>query len=125
VRLSRLRRGEDADGSPLGHAWHDLAQAVPPVTTADRTLSSEALHQLAEDGDADAQYRLALRYRLGQSGAHRDMAAAVHWLTRAAEQGQGDAMRMLAGLYAQGSDSIAADARTADYWNERAKAVVR
>lgn len=125
VLLTRLEPGESAAASPVSRAWRDLMRAVPAVATSDRALSIQALQQLAGDGDADAQYRLAQRYRLGQGGTPRDMTAARLWLTRAAEQGHGDAMRVLADLYAQGSDSMAADARTADYWNQQAKAAVR
>src|SRR5208337_4622615 len=42
--------------------------------------------KLAEQGDAQAQYSLAVMYGKGQ-GVERDPPEAVKWLTKAAEQG--------------------------------------
>jgi uncharacterized protein len=61
----------------------------------DRTLSGDALKQLAADGDADAQYQLGLHYEAGSGGVLRDTAQAAAWFQRAASQGNEQARHAL------------------------------
>jgi uncharacterized protein len=61
----------------------------------DRTLSGDALKQLAADGDADAQYQLGLHYEAGSGGERRDAAQAAEWFQRAANQGNEQARHAL------------------------------
>ncbi len=49
-------------------------------------IDFEKTKQLAEQGDADAQYYLGWQYEYGQ-GVKEDYAEAVRWYTKAAEQG--------------------------------------
>ncbi len=55
----------------------------------------------AEQGDADAQYRTALRYHQG-SGIEKDFTQAVKWYRMAAKQGLPEAQVGLALCYNQG-----------------------
>ena len=82
--------------------------------------TSPRLKKLAADGDAEAQYQLALRYETG-NGEPRDGARAVQWYTRAALQGHRKAMLALAHIYREGTDGVPADAATARTWAQRAQ----
>ena len=64
----------------------------------DKSLSKEALHRLAADGDADTQYRLGLHYESGSGGGTKDLNQAIEWFRRAAFQGNEPAQRALAHL---------------------------
>ncbi|MFA7267932.1 MAG: tetratricopeptide repeat protein [Sterolibacterium sp.] len=88
--------------------------------TYDKTVSHEAVRQLAEDGDAEAQYQLGLRCYLGKGGEKRDLPQAVKWFERAAGQGQVMAMRNLAHILAHGENGVPADPPAAQAWTERA-----
>ena len=56
---------------------------------------------LAEEGDAAAQFRVAVLYDLGR-GVARDYQAAVLWYRRAAEQGHANAQHNLGSMYELG-----------------------
>jgi hypothetical protein len=56
---------------------------------------------LADEGDAQAQYRVAVMYDLGR-GVARDYQAAVLWYRRAADQGHANAQHNLASMYELG-----------------------
>jgi uncharacterized protein len=78
------------------------------------------LHRLAEDGDHEAQYDLAVRYEEGHSGETRNVALALQWFERAAEGGNVMAMRKLSGIYEQGLYGEPVNPVAARYWSERA-----
>ena len=56
---------------------------------------------LADGGDANAQFRVAVSYDLGR-GVAQDYSAAVHWYRKAAEQGHVNAQHNLGSLYDEG-----------------------
>lgn len=64
----------------------------------DKSLSKDALHTLAADGDADAQYQLGLHYESGSGGEPKDVNQAIEWFRRSAAQGNESAKRALAHL---------------------------
>ena len=72
----------------------------------------------AEQGNADAQYNLALMYDNGD-GTEPDKQKAFYWYTKAAEQGYPKAQYNLAYLYYQG-DGIKQDKQKAFYWYTKA-----
>lgn len=139
ARRGRGGGGDDAmacgaDGSPdavpsvngpFHLLWQTLTGATATVTTSDHPLSTRALVQLANDGDQEAEYRLALDYRDGHGGLPRDAAAAMQWLTRAAAGGNPEAAAVLAGVHTHGWDSMAAAPRTTDHGHEQAEGVWR
>jgi len=59
--------------------------------------SISALRQAAEQGDANAQYRLAIMYHKGL-GVAQDSGQAQEWCSKAAGQGHADAKFLLDGL---------------------------
>lgn len=78
------------------------------------------IHKLAQDGDAESQYRLATRYESGH-GEPQDNAKALYWFKQAAGNGHVMAMRSLAHIYAKGLDGVTPDPKLAEYWASRAQ----
>ncbi|GAO37663.1 hypothetical protein SCT_3099 [Sulfuricella sp. T08] len=78
------------------------------------------LHQLAADGDGEAQYQLAIRYESGAYGEKLDHKQALHWFNQAANGGHVMAMKSLAHIYEKGLDGIPPDAKSAEYWQKKA-----
>ena len=78
------------------------------------------LKQLAEKGDAAAQFDLAARYAEGR-GLDRDPAAAVAWFEKAAAQGQAQAEYRLGVIYEKAL-GVTRDARKARDFYEKAAA---
>jgi TPR repeat protein len=78
--------------------------------------------RLAEDGDPEAQYQLAMRYESGASGVKQDHEQALHWFQLAANNGHIKAMRSLAHIYEKGLDGVTADQELANHWNAEANA---
>ena len=74
----------------------------------------EKLQIVAEQGSAQAQYRLGCRYWNGD-GVERDARQAADWFDRAARQGLAPAQRMLGRCYEQGR-GVERDARQAAAW---------
>jgi hypothetical protein len=72
----------------------------------------------AEQGYADAQYVLGLRYYSGQGVAKDDMEA-VQWYRKAAEQGHAEAQYWLGFCYAKGQ-GVAKDELEAVQWYHKA-----
>jgi TPR repeat protein len=80
--------------------------------------SAQLLRKAAEQGDADAQFRLGTMYRKGR-GVGQDDAEAVKWYLKAAEQGQAKAQHSLAWMYRRGS-GVPQDYSEAVTWFRRA-----
>jgi TPR repeat protein len=78
------------------------------------------IRKLAEDGDAEAQYQLAIRYESGASGVKPDYEKSLYWFKQAANNGHVMAMKSLAHIYRQGLDGVSADPKQADYWETKA-----
>ncbi|MEZ5542126.1 MAG: tetratricopeptide repeat protein [Pseudomonadota bacterium] len=81
---------------------------------------SPHIRKLAEDGDPEAQYQLAIRYESGV-GVKRDYPQALHWFTLAANSGHLMAMKSLADIYARGLDGVDADKARAAHWSDRVR----
>jgi hypothetical protein len=78
------------------------AKATPQQKRVDDHHFTVQLYQeSAENGEADAQYKLGLLYLTG-NGALQDFAEAAKWLRRAAEQGYGLAQYELGLIYRTG-----------------------
>ena len=77
--------------------------------------------KLAQDGDPEAQYQLAVRYESGTFKVEQDHEKALHWFQEAASNGHVMAMKSLAHIYERGLDGVAVDKKAAAYWNDRAK----
>ncbi|HEB92272.1 MAG TPA: sel1 repeat family protein [Gammaproteobacteria bacterium] len=73
---------------------------------------------LAESGDANAQFNMALIYHKGL-GVAADEARAVGWYHRAADNGSQYAQEFLSAAYDQGWFGLPQNSRLAQYWEAR------
>ena len=74
--------------------------------------------QLAEQGDAKAQFKLGVMYELGQS-VTQDYSQAFSWYLKAAEQGNSNAQYSCAIKY-QSGQGVTQDQTKAAYWYRKA-----
>ena len=79
----------------------DFQKGVNAYESGDYTTALKEFAALAEQGDADAQFNLALMYEKGK-GVPQDYKQAVKWYTKAAEQGDAEAQYNLGTMYAIG-----------------------
>ena len=91
-----------------------LAQAV----WADNVPDFKETLQVAEQGNAQAQFNLGVMYANGQ-GVRQDYAQAVQWYRRAAEQGHAQAQNNLGVMYEQGQ-GVRQDSALAQEWYGKA-----
>jgi TPR repeat protein len=75
----------------------------------------------AQQGDADAQFNLALLYHHG-AGIPQDTRYAIYWYTKAAQQGHVDAQYRLGSLYHnyRFEEEVPQDSNRAVYWLTKA-----
>src|SRR5690242_20971984 len=76
-----------------------LEDAVATYQRGDDATALSHWHPLAEQGDADAQFRLGVMYESGQ-GVPRSDAEAIKWYRKAAEQDDAVAQFNLGIMYA-------------------------
>ena len=91
--------------------------ALVPSTHLQAQAPSEDLHRLAEQGDAGAQFNLAVLYGSGQ-GVPQDWAEAARWLRLAADQGHAPAQSALGLVYREGL-GVSRDPAVAALWMRR------
>ncbi|HEU5336608.1 MAG TPA: PilZ domain-containing protein [Terriglobales bacterium] len=115
---------------PAGSKSVDAAE-LPAGQLAARSVSPAAagkakpfdplqkLRQLAERGDADAQFELGAKYATGE-GTAQDYAQAVNWFRRAADAGQVLAAATLAAYYRAGQ-GVSRDDVSAYTWSAIAR----
>ncbi|HEX9802749.1 MAG TPA: hypothetical protein VGB35_05820, partial [Gammaproteobacteria bacterium] len=85
--------------APLSAVTMDDAKAAARMR--DYPKMARVLQQLANGGDAEAQYQLANLYRSGR-GVNKDLKSAALWARKAANQGHPKAQYLLAGLCEKG-----------------------
>lgn len=90
------------------------------VTTA-FAESAENIKQLAEQGSAQAQAKLASLYLLGRDGLEKDDKLAAEWMEKAANQGLVEAQVVMAAMYDKGM-GVVGDRDKATQWYEKAAA---
>jgi len=91
------------------------------ITAVDNEDYGEAFSifsRLAEAGDAEAQYNLAMLYRTGK-GVKKDLSAGFKWFAQAAEQGIPDAQYYLAHMYDNG-EAVEKNLSKAFEWYQKA-----
>jgi putative methionine-R-sulfoxide reductase with GAF domain len=110
-----LRQARTAAGPTTGDSIRPLDPANTHLTTG-----LPELLQLADEGDAAAQFALGVRYEMG-SGVPQDDEEAVHWFNKAAEQDDPGAQGMLGAYYWSGR-GIPADLGKAYFWSILAEA---
>jgi hypothetical protein len=82
-------------------AWAGFDEAVAAYQRGDYATALRELRPLAEQGVAEAQYKLGVLYLTGE-GVLQNHAEAAKWLRKAAEQGYAPGQYNLARLYASG-----------------------
>lgn len=75
--------------------------ALLPGSRLQAAQPLDELRALAEQGDADAQFKLAVRYGSGQ-GVSQDWVEAARWLRLAADQGHAPGQSALGLVYREG-----------------------
>lgn len=83
------------------------------------TDNIEAIKEMAAIGDADAQNKLGVCYKLGLAGFPKDAEEAVRWYTKSANQGWDKAQLNLAYCYLNGQ-CVAQNSKTAVEWFTKA-----
>jgi len=91
-----------------------VGEGLNALRKGDYAAAAKELRPAAEQGDAEAQYRIGLMYEFGK-GYPTDKAQAIAWLRRAAGQGHAAAQTELGILYMLG-DGVPADAAQAVSW---------
>ena len=95
------------------------------------SLTLEDIKKLAEDGNADAQFEMGIRYNTGRGGLPQDYDKCAYWFEKAAKQG--DAMsQFFYGVCFFNGQGVPQDFKQAAYWfkqaadqgNEQAKAAL-
>jgi len=95
-----------------------LEEGVSAVEKQDYATAYAVFKELAEQGNAEAQYNLAILYRQGK-GVEKDNATALVWFEKSANQGLASAEYYLGHLYDNG-DGVARSSTTAVGWYKKA-----
>jgi TPR repeat protein len=81
-----------------------LALAPLPSVAQDSNAWLQVWLPLAQQGNADAQYKLGVAYEVGLLGVPQDYAEAVRWYRAAAEQGDVSAQVKVGRMFAEGQE---------------------
>ena len=95
-----------------------IALGLKQAVWADDVSDFKETLQVAEQGNAEAQFNLGLMYDNGQ-GVRQDYAQAVQWYRKAAEQGYAEAQFNLGVMYANGQ-GVRQDHAQAVQWYRKA-----
>ena len=115
---SAAQEVERAEAASIGSAPRPADQGSNDQRT--QTMSLPALRKLADQGDAEAQWQMAVRYHNGED-VPRDDAQAMQWYLRAAQQGNVAAQSALGAYYWAGR-GVPEDLSKAYMWSEIALA---
>jgi len=95
-----------------------LEDGVSAVEKQDYTKAYQVFRELSEQGNAEAQYNLAILYRQGK-GVKQDKKLALEWFEKSAAQGLASAEYYLGNLYDTG-DTVTRDPAIAVQWYKKA-----
>ena len=96
----------------------DYADGFSAAASGDYKAAYAKWHDLAEKGDANAQFNLGLMYHSGLQVPF-DEQKAVYWYQRAAEGGNQLAQEYLAVGYQEGWFGLQRDMAKSHYWYQR------
>lgn len=99
-------------------AHDDYNDGLLAAVAGDYATAVAKWQPLARQGDALAQFNLALMYHSG-AGVAADEAQAVNWYQKSAANGSVKAQEFLAAAYREGWFGLPRDAQKADYWDQR------
>ena len=103
-----------------GPARAGLEEGVTAYQAGDLPLAFKEFHSIAETGNADGQFNVALMYEQG-IGVAKDEQQAIVWYKKSAQQGNSNAQFNLGVLYENGRGS-AVDFAQANKWYRKAAA---
>jgi TPR repeat protein len=95
----------------------DAARMTAQASVSQAPNDDIRLRQAAEQGDARAQFSLALMLESGE-GVAQDLREAAKWYQRAAEQGEASAQFNLGLMYANGRGVALDDARAIQWFRK-------
>ena len=104
----------------MDNADMDLASGIAAFEAKEFRRSRQLLQPLAENGNPEAQYRLAVQYQAGL-GVVQNQLQAYHWMRAAAEQDHGLALHGL-GIMSLYGECVEKNAQQAAGWLQRAAA---
>ena len=113
---STSKRCRTADRSGADPKYHSDGLGVRPVLVP----SIEWYAQAAEEGDAEAQFCLAVCYSEG-NGVVQDDAEAMNWCRKSAEQGYAEAQYLFGVCCAEGKGIVQDDAEAVKWYQNAAK----
>lgn len=93
-------------------------EALAAYNKGDYQTAFQLMQPLAEQGLADAQFKLGKMY-VDELGVTRNIAEGIKWLTKAAEQGDAKSQAKLGIMYAEG-DGVRQDFAVASAWYSKA-----
>ncbi len=102
----------------MDNADMDLASGIAAFEAKEFRRSLQLLQPLAEKGNAQAQYRLAIQYQAGLGVVHNPLQA-CNWMRKAAEQHHGLALHGLGIMYFYG-ECVEKNECEAARWLQRA-----
>ena len=102
----------------FGVLWMDSSQQADAANSAQTVVTEDPLISLAEQGDAEAELKMGLRYASIAWGGEDDKMA-VHWFEKAARHNQVEAQYRYGWALLKGR-GVVQDYKTAFYWLEKA-----
>jgi TPR repeat protein len=99
---------------------HDYNDGLQAARTGDYNTAVTKWQPLAEQGDAMAQFNMALMYHRGL-GVGIDETRAVVWYKKSASNGYIKAQEFLAAAYQEGWFGLQQDQKKANYWLQRSE----
>jgi TPR repeat protein len=96
----------------------DYTDGFLAASDGDYMVAYDKWHELAEQGDPNAQFNLGLMYHSGLQ-VRFDEQKAVYWYRRAAEGGNQLAQEYMAVGYQEGWFGLPRDQATSHYWYQR------
>ena len=116
------------DQDPRFQRWKsalaDIQRGHKGTAEAEKKAAFQSVVQKAEQGDAEAQYKLGGMYREGTDYVDEDGQKAVFWFKKAAAQGDTDAMSSLGTIYRNGLSGFKKDDKEADFWFEKRRKTI-
>jgi TPR repeat protein len=96
----------------------DFADAFEAASAEEYNKAAKIWYTLAQEGNPDAQFNLALVYHSGAAGELNEKEA-VKWYQKAASNGQVRAQEYLAVAYREGWFGLEKDISKAEYWEAK------
>ena len=98
--------------------YDDAVVAYEALYQNDYVAASKIWHKLANKGNPDAQFNLALMYHSGAAGVFNEKRA-LKWYMKAAENGNYQAQEYMAVGYREGWFGLPKDETKAEHWERR------